>query len=138
MDGAEHPWLENSLEARLSGVSCSATSACTAVGWYDNATEKGDRALVERYNGTSWQLQESPSPVGKPAPEESHWELTAVSCPTSSSCVAVGSYDESRSGQTHRWARNGTAVAGNSRYRSTAQARGFYLTNPAPYRARPR
>ena len=93
------PTLENSLEARLSGVSCSATSACTAVGWYDNATEKGDRALVERYNGTSWQLQETASPVGKPAPEGSHWALTVVSCPTSSSCVAVGSYDESTSGK---------------------------------------
>ncbi len=93
------PTLENSLEARLSGVSCSATSACTAVGWYDNATEKGDRALVERYNGTSWQLQETASPVAKPAPEGSHWTLAGVSCPTSSSCVTVGSYAESASGK---------------------------------------
>ena len=95
------PTPEHSIEAGLSGVSCSATSACTAVGGYDNSAEKGERALIERYNGTSWQLQESPSPVGKPAPKESGWVLSAVSCPTSGSCVTVGSYDESRGGQTH-------------------------------------
>jgi hypothetical protein len=92
------PTPEHSIEAQLSGVSCSATSACTAVGEYFNSTEKAYRALIERYNGTSWQLQESPSPVGKPAPKESHWALRAVSCPTSGSCVAVGSYAESASG----------------------------------------
>ena len=95
------PTPEHSIGAGLTGVSCSASSACTAVGGYDNYAESGERALIERYNGTSWQLQESPSPVGKPAPKESHWELKAVSCPTSSSCVTVGSYAESRSGQTH-------------------------------------
>jgi len=91
------PTPENSLEAQLSGVSCSAASACTAVGEYYSSTEKAYRALIERYNGTSWQLQESPSPVGKPAPKESHWSLHAVSCPTASSCVAIGSYAESAS-----------------------------------------
>ena len=89
------PTPEHSIEAQLSGVSCSATNACTAVGGYDNSAEKGERALIERYNGTSWQLQEAASPVGKPAPEGSHWALSAVSCPTSSSCVTVGSYAES-------------------------------------------
>jgi hypothetical protein len=92
------PTPENSLEAQLSGVSCSATSACTSVGEYYSSKEKAYRALVERYNGTSWALQEAASPVGKPAPKESHWALRAVSCPTSGSCVAVGSYAESASG----------------------------------------
>ncbi len=105
------PTPENSLEAQLSGVSCSATSACTAVGEYYSSTEKAYRALIERYNGTSWQLQESPSPVGKPAPKESHWSLHAVSCPTSSSCVAIGSYAESASARNlllgEQW--NGTS-----------------------------
>jgi hypothetical protein len=93
------PTPEHSIEAQLSGVSCSGTSACTAVGGYDNSAEKGERALIERYNGTSWQLQEAASPVGKPAPKESHWALNAVSCPTSGSCVAVGSYAESAAGK---------------------------------------
>ncbi len=93
------PTPEHSIEAQLSGVSCSGTSACTAVGGYDNTAEKGERALIERYNGTSWQLQEAASPVGKPAPKESHWALNAVSCPTSGSCVAVGSYTESAAGK---------------------------------------
>ncbi len=89
------PTPEHSIEAQLSSVSCSATNACTAVGGYDNTAEKGERALIERYNRTSWALQEAASPVGKPAPKESHWALTAVSCPTSGSCVTVGSYAES-------------------------------------------
>ncbi len=105
------PTPENSLEAQLSGVSCSATSACTAVGEYYSSTEKAYRALIERYNGTSWQLQESPSPVGKPAPKESHWSLHAVSCPTASSCTAIGSYAESASARNlllgEQW--NGTS-----------------------------
>jgi len=94
-----HATLEHAVEVELSGVSCSATNACTAVGEYNATTEKGRRALIERYNGTSWQLQEAASPVGKPAPEGSHWALNVVSCPTSSSCVAAGSYDESTSGK---------------------------------------
>jgi len=93
------PTPEHSIEAQLSSVSCSATNACTAVGGYDNTAEKGERALIERYNGTSWALQEAASPVGKPAPKESHWALTAVSCPTSGSCVTVGSYAESAAGR---------------------------------------
>jgi hypothetical protein len=94
------PVPETSLEAQLDGVSCSATSACTAVGEYYSSTEEAYRVLIERYNGTSWQLQESPSPVGKPAPKESHWSLDAVSCPTSGSCVAIGSYAESASARS--------------------------------------
>jgi hypothetical protein len=93
------PSPEGSIGAGLTGVSCSATSACTAMGGYYIVAENAERALIERYNGTSWQLQESPSPVGKPAPKGSHWALSAVSCPTASSCVAVGSYDESASGK---------------------------------------
>ena len=94
------PVPEDSSGAQLSSVSCSATSACTAVGEYDDLTENGERPLIERYNGTSWQLQEAASPVGKPAPKGSHWTLGAVSCPTSSSCVATGSYAKSASGET--------------------------------------
>lgn len=90
--------LEHAVEVELFGISCSAANACTAVGEYNPTTEKGRRALIERYNGTSWQLQEAASPVGKPAPEGSHWTLNTVSCPTSSSCVAAGSYAESASG----------------------------------------
>ena len=58
---------------RLSGVSCSAADACTAVGG----------GLAERWDGTAWSLQSIPEPgplVG----------LNGVSCPSASSCVAVG------------------------------------------------
>jgi Neprosin len=93
------PAPEHSIELHLRSVSCSSSSVCTAVGEYENYVEKAERPLVERYNGTSWELQEAASPVGKPAPKGSHWSLSAVSCPTASSCVAVGSYAESASGK---------------------------------------
>jgi hypothetical protein len=60
-----------------------------------NKPNSCERALIERYNGTSWQLQEAANPVGKPAPKELHWALDAVSCPTSGSCVTVGYCAES-------------------------------------------
>jgi len=74
-------------------------------------SRKRRAALIERYNGTSWQLQESPSPVGKPAPKGSHWALSRgvvfrqrarawQSAPTTNRPVA----------RNCCWARNGTAA----------------------------
>lgn len=99
MDGAEHSGAR--ILPRSPAEWCVVLGykrVRTAVGDYYSPKVKADRPLIERYNGTSWQLQESPSPIGK-APEGSHWSLTAVSCPTASSCVAVGSYAESANGQ---------------------------------------
>ncbi len=64
----------------LSGVSCTSSTSCVAVGHYDNAT------LVERWNGTSWSVTPSPNPGSYSN------GLTGVSCTSSTSCVAVGSY----------------------------------------------
>src|SRR5205823_1195448 len=66
------------------GVSCTAGSACTAVGSYPNAT--GRSAFAERWNGTSWVLQIMPAP-----PNDT--ELAGVSCPSTSACTAVGLYN---------------------------------------------
>jgi hypothetical protein len=38
--------------AGLTGISCTSTSACTAVGWYETGPELYD-TLAERWNGTS-------------------------------------------------------------------------------------
>lgn len=67
----------------FSGVSCSAKSACTAVGAY--LTSAGRLTLAERWNGTKWSLQSTPNPT-----EASLNALAAVSCPSSTSCTAVG------------------------------------------------
>jgi hypothetical protein len=40
--------------------------------------------MAERWNGTSWILQDSATPPGDTA------DLTSVSCPASRVCIAVG------------------------------------------------
>jgi hypothetical protein len=70
----------------LSGVSCASKGACTAVGDYTNAA--GIRVtLVEAWNGTSWQVQATPNPLGAQASS-----LSSVSCTSTSACIAVGDY----------------------------------------------
>jgi hypothetical protein len=61
----------------VTAVSCASATACTAVGSTLNAT--GIRGLAERWNGARWSVQ--PRPSG---------DLNAVSCPTTSRCVAAG------------------------------------------------
>ena len=74
--GAEH--------GSLQGVSCVTGSACTAVGFYvkHNAT----RTLAEAWNGTAWTVQATPSPAALNS------DLGAVSCASSTRCMAVGSF----------------------------------------------
>ncbi len=74
----------------LSGVSCSSTTSCVAVG--SAATSTGSVTVVETWNGSSWTLTPSPEVAGTAADS-----LAAVSCPTTASCTAVG-YDVDGSG----------------------------------------
>lgn len=73
----------------FSGVSCSSSIVCTAVG----ATPAPDVAvepLVERWTGGRWSIQQLP--LAAHAAEASPGsELDSVSCPSSTSCIAVGS-----------------------------------------------
>jgi len=64
----------------LNGVSCTSSSACTAVGSSGSVT-----TLAERWNGTSWRVQPTPNPPGG-----QDIFLTSVACPTSSACTAFG------------------------------------------------
>jgi hypothetical protein len=70
----------------LSGVSCTSSSACTAVGNYNNASGT-QVTLAERWNGTSWSVQTTPNPT-----EAKGSFLKGVSCSSSSACIAVGGY----------------------------------------------
>jgi hypothetical protein len=45
----------------LNGVSCTSVSACTAAGSYYYGAAGPRRTLIERWNGTTWQLQRSSS-----------------------------------------------------------------------------
>jgi subtilisin family serine protease/sugar lactone lactonase YvrE len=71
---------------RLTGVSCTASTACTAVGWAKkekNAVEI--TTLGERWNGSSWSTQSTPNPETR-----TEAKLEAVSCPSATICVAAG------------------------------------------------
>jgi hypothetical protein len=75
----------------LQGVSCSSASACTVVGYYFD-TSGNELTLAERWNGTHWAIQSTPSPG------VSGSQLFGISCPTSTSCTAVGGYQAVVSG----------------------------------------
>jgi antitoxin (DNA-binding transcriptional repressor) of toxin-antitoxin stability system len=84
----------------LSGVSCSSGSACTAVGTYTNSSGT-QLTLAERWNGSEWSIQSTPNPAGFKSAS-----LSGVSCPTSTSCTAVGTYTNSSGTQltlAERW-----------------------------------
>lgn len=73
------------VEAGLTGVSCTSARACTAVG-YDSGPNLGG-TLAERWNGSKWRIQPTPSPGDSGIP------FAAVSCGSATSCTAVGYYD---------------------------------------------
>ncbi len=66
------------------GVSCAASSACTATGSYVNSSSKYV-TLGEEWTGTEWKVQTTPNPIGA---KESR--LEGISCMSSTECVAVG------------------------------------------------
>ncbi len=88
----------------LNGLSCSANNACTAVG--SSLQADGTlNALAMRWNGSNWLVQAAPAHAN--SVDNS---LAAVSCPSATSCTAVGHYTTA-SGKPltlgERW--NGTA-----------------------------
>jgi hypothetical protein len=69
----------------FNAVSCPTSDSCTAVGSYNNGNQNDDFTFAEYWNGSSWKLESTLSP-------NSDASLNAVSCPTSTSCTAVGNY----------------------------------------------
>jgi hypothetical protein len=88
----------------LNGVSCTSASACTATGYY--ATGTTNLTLAERWDGTAWTIQSTPTPSGATASQ-----LYGVSCTSASACTAVGNYTASTGvlALAEHW--NGTAWA---------------------------
>jgi hypothetical protein len=76
-------------QSRLDAVSCTASTACTAVGTY-LITSVTDVTLAEAWNGTAWAIQPTPNPTT--AAGGANGELDAVSCTASTTCTAVGYY----------------------------------------------
>jgi len=74
-------------------VSCSSASACTAVGDYDLFASGIISSLAERWNGSRWAVQKTPNPGGSVGGSSYGTVLSGVSCPSASSCTAVGYYN---------------------------------------------
>jgi hypothetical protein len=98
-------------------ISCSDASSCTATGnWQDDSGFI--RTLAERWDGESWQIQQSTEP-----PTSQFAETPGVSCPAADACTSVGYWSPSINALpqytlAERW--NGTSWA----VQSTPQPQG--------------
>ena len=69
----------------LEGVSCATVTSCVAAGYSDG--KSGTRlTLAEKWDGASWAVSVPPILLGRLT-----GQLAGVSCPTTDTCVAVGS-----------------------------------------------
>ena len=90
--------------AEMDGVSCTSTTACIAVGNYENSSDDV-LVLTEIWNGTAWSIASTPVPTGA---TDSY--LDGVSCTSPTACTATGGYtDGSGAGETLAEEWNGTA-----------------------------
>ena len=72
------PKPAGTTQSMLTGVSCTSSTACTAVGG-----NLSGNILAERWDGSRWTIQPIPAP-------ESGGEVHGVSCTTATACTAVG------------------------------------------------
>ena len=98
------PNPSGATESYFHGVSCSSSTACTAVGFYKTSSSNW-LPLAERWNGTEWSIQSTPLPTGS-----IETLLEDVSCTSSTACIAVGDYRVSLGATRVTWAArwNGT------------------------------
>jgi hypothetical protein len=75
------PTPAGAFATTLSSVSCTSASDCEAVG--GAVSQTGSGPLAERWNGSTWSVQTTPTETGG--------FLAVVSCPSSGSCTAIGS-----------------------------------------------
>ena len=102
------PNPKGALLIELIGVSCPGPTDCTAVGVSDSITGRSISVtpLVEHWNGKTWTIVANP-----PTSRAAFSSLTAVSCPTTTNCIAVGSQESATDLTTKSFAEhwNGTA-----------------------------
>ena len=76
----------SSQDARLYAIACPSKTSCVAVGTYTDSS--GDtQGLLVSMSRTKWTPTEAPVPANGFGPQ-----LSAVTCPIATSCVAVGNY----------------------------------------------
>ncbi len=81
----------------LNALSCAGTGSCVAVGGYTDINAKA-QGLIETLSGGSWSALTAPLGAN-PSSAAPNVNLYSVSCPSSSSCVAVGIYNDTSSNQ---------------------------------------
>jgi hypothetical protein len=79
----------------LSGASCRSADDCTVVGASINRGGNRYTPTAEHWDGHAWRIEPTVSPPGGGS-------LLSVSCPTSSTCIAVGETDDGTV-FTERW-----------------------------------
>jgi hypothetical protein len=80
------PGLRGNNWTAFGGLSCPASSSCTAVGSVSAHNEdETPTVLAEQWNGTTWHIERV-----EPAPSGGYTSLSAVSCPTPAACLTVG------------------------------------------------
>ncbi|MET0558426.1 MAG: hypothetical protein ABW065_07115 [Solirubrobacterales bacterium] len=101
------PLPSGAVGAELTGVDCTSTTSCRAVGrYYPSASTSTYWGMAATWNGTSWTSEAVTKPTGEPKRST----LLDISCASGSSCAAVGGYTNSSGTQVsyvERW--NGTS-----------------------------
>jgi hypothetical protein len=101
------------LQGSLTGVSCTSTSSCVAVGFEGgpSGNQQGSTPLAESWNGRSWTVVRTPVPSGVEVAS-----LSDVSCASQDVCEAVGQYgtavDAGAQALTERWDGSSWTVQG--------------------------
>jgi hypothetical protein len=133
---------DRSLASALVAVSCARATSCLAVGTTRATVKSFTLPLTERWDGTRWKVMPSRAPRGAGGTY-----LNAVSCPTASSCYAVGTYTTGSSAglslvehwDGSRWtimrspnpkSATSTTLSGVSCASATCWAVGSYTTKP--------
>lgn len=79
------------INSLLKSVSCTSSTACTAVGWYENSSGV-ELPWAARWNGTAWAVESVPAPTG--AKQTFPY---GVSCTSTTACTMAGYYVNSSS-----------------------------------------
>ena len=108
----------------LTAVSCFSASSCTSVGAYTDSIGRTP-PLIERWNGKGWRRQTAATPPGA-----SESDLQAISCPSATTCTAVGRVLHLSGGAVDPCREVARAAAGWSRARPSCRGSRIWSCRP--------
>jgi hypothetical protein len=82
---------------QLRSVACPSTTSCVAAGQYSDPASGYEQGLLVTGSGTTWQATETPLPANAAA--KPSVTLYSVTCPSTTSCIATGTYFDSAGNQ---------------------------------------